>query len=256
MNTTKYSTPVYVVGAGHRTQRVKLDTWGPDLQEQFDAVPLPADAKPAAGTDAQLVVWQPSTDRMWEFWQMHRDHDGWHCRWGGAMSDVSSNPGYFTHTGQTKDWGTTATGMPLLGGLVTLTDLRRGYIDHTLAIALPETEAKYWAWPAQRTDGGGWTHGITAIPEGMRFRLDPRVDVDALHLPPIDRMLALAAQKYGIVVRDKAGAVAFYGQDPTPTGSNPWPAEFQDQWPNQVLARFPWTHLEALRPRLSCCWGP
>ena len=255
MNTYAYSVPVYVVPAGEQTQHVTLDTWGPDLQQAFDAVPIPRDAKSAAGTDAHMAVWQPATNKMWEFWKMQKESDGWHARWGGEMDDVSTNPGYFTHVGQTKDWGATATSLPLLGGLVTFADLQRGYINHALAIALVETQPRYWSWPAQRTDGGAFTSDITPIPEGTRFRLDPTLDVASLNLPPIDRMLALAAQKYGIVVRDKAGAVAFYGQDPSMLATNPWPAAFGDQWANSVLALFPWSHLEALRTELSCCWG-
>ena len=31
-------------------------------------VPLPPEAQPSAGSDQHLVVWQPSSDRLWEFW--------------------------------------------------------------------------------------------------------------------------------------------------------------------------------------------
>jgi hypothetical protein len=256
MNTTSYSVPIYVVGPDEPAQHVTLDSWGPDLQAAFDAVPIPASAKAAAGSDEHMVVWQPSTDKMWEFWQMHQEQDGWHAKWGGEMDNVSTNPGYFTHSGQTNNWGATATGLPLLGGLVTQADLQRGYINHALAISLVETDKEYWSWPAQRTDGNYWTPGITPIPEGTRFRLDPQLDIASLHLPPIDRMLAQAAQTYGIVVRDTAGAVTFYGQDPLNLPSNPWPAAFGNQYPNQVLDEFPWSHLQALQSQISCCLGP
>jgi hypothetical protein len=254
MNTTSYSAPVYVVPRDQPTQHVTLDTWGPDLQQQFNAVPIPPGAVAASGTDRHMVVWQPSTDRMWEFWVMQQESDGWHAKWGGEMDNVSNSPGYFTHTGQSKNWGATATGLPLLGGLVTLADLRRGYIDHALAISLVETEREYWSWPAQRTDGGTFTAGITPIPEGTRFRLDPNLDIDSLNLPKIDQMLARAAQKYGVIVRDKAGAVVFYGQDPINI-PNPWPAAFANQYPNNVLRQFPWSDLEALQTQQSCCWN-
>jgi hypothetical protein len=254
MNTTSYSTPVYVVPIGQPTQHVTLDTYGPDLQQEFDAVPIPTGAVAASGTDEHMVVWQPSTNRMWEFWVMHKAADGWHAKWGGEMDNVSSNPGYFTHTGDSKNWGATATGLPLLGGLVTLADLQRGYIDHALAISLVETARQYWSWPAQRTDGGTFTSDITAVPEGTRLRLDPSLDIAGLHLPKIDQMLAQAAQKYGIIVRDKAGAVVFYGQDPISI-PNPWPAAFSNKYPDQVLRQFPWSHLEALQTQQSCCWN-
>jgi hypothetical protein len=255
-NTTSYSVPVYVVPADEPTQHVTLDTWGPDLQTALDAVPIPPDARAAAGSDESMTVWQPSTNKLWDFWLMRKAGGRWHARWGGEMDDVSRNPGYFDHSGLTNNWGATATGLPLLGGLVTLADLKRGYIDHALAIALVETERARYAWPAQRTDGGSFTPNVTGIPEGTRFRLDPHLNIARLHLPKITRMLARAAQTYGIIVRDKAGAVVFYGQDPAPPmRANPWPAAFAGASPNTVLDEFPWTHLEALKSTTSCCWG-
>ena len=256
-NTTSYSVPVYVVPANEPTQHVTLDTWGPDLQTALDEVPIPPDARAAAaGTDESMTVWQPSTNKLWDFWLMHKVGGKWHARWGGEMDDVSQNPGYFEHSGLTNNWGATATGLPLLGGLVTLADLKRGYIDHALAIALVETQRARYSWPAQRTDGSTFTPNVTGIPEGTRFRLDPHLNIAKLHLPRIDRMLAEAAQKYGIVVRDKAGAVLFYGQDPVaPQHTNPWPAAFDGAGPNSVLAQFPWAHLQALQSTTSCCWG-
>jgi len=256
INTSAYSVPVYVVRRDVPGRRVTLDTWGPDLQAAFDSVPIPRSAQPALGTDAQLTVWQPSSNRLWEFWQLHRTADGWHARWGGEMDDVSANPGYFTHSGTTTNWGATATGLPLLGGLITLADLRRGYINHALAISLVQTMPKIWAWPAQRTDGWMFRHGVTGIPEGTRFRLSPSLDIAHLALPPLARMLAVAAQRYGIVVRDKAGAVALYGQIPTGQAGNPWHAAFGGLNPNQILAAFPWSRLQAVQSQSSCCWSP
>lgn len=256
INTYAYSVPVYLVPADQRTTQVTLDTWGPDLQQAFDVVPLPANAKPAEGTDEQLTVWQPSANTMWEFWKLHRVRGHWHARWGGEMQDVSHNPGYFTHDATTNDWGATATGLPLLGGLITLADLRRGYINHALAISLVETAPRYYAWPAQRTDGFVFTPGVAQIPEGTRFRLNPNLNISALHLPPLIRMMSVAAQRYGIIVRDKAGAVSFYGQDLSTSHENPWGHVFQGQYPSSLLRYFPWSHLQALASPISCCWGP
>jgi hypothetical protein len=257
VNTYSYSVPVYVVGADQATQHVTLDVWAPDLQTQLNAVPIPAGAQAAAGTDEEMTVWQPSTDKLWEFWKMHLASDGWHARWGGEMDSVSRNPGYFTHSGITNDWGASATSLPLLGGLVTEADLQRGYINHALAISLVQTEQNCWSWPAQRTDGAtAVSAGTTAIPEGARFRLDPAINVADLNLPPLTRMLAQAAQTYGIVVRDKGGAVAFLGQDPSSIpGANPWPWEFENTYASVVLANFPWSHLEALQTSMTCT-GP
>lgn len=246
MNTTAYSVPAYVVPAGQPTVSVTLDTWGPDLQQQFNAVPIPAGAVAASGTDESMSVWQPSTNKLWDFWLMHQVNGVWHARWGGEMDNVSTNPGYFTHSGQTNNWGGTATGLPLIGGLITLADLQRGYINHALALAVPQTLQGAFRWPAQRGDGN--STAATALPEGIRFRLDPTVNVSTLGLPWLDRLIAQAAQTYGIVLRDTSGAVTLYGQDPTPTGTNPWAAPFDGWSAGTYLSWLPWSRMQVVAP--------
>jgi hypothetical protein len=224
-------------------QRVTLDTDYWLLQREWEAVPIPADARPAAGSDGHLVVHQPSTDTLWEFWRFQRGPDGWHARWGGKMRHVSRNPGAFP-----APLGATATGLPLIAGLIRPEELRRGHIDHALAFSLPEARAGVFARPATRTDGQ--TDSPGAIPLGTRFRIDPDLDLGRLSLTPVGRMIAEAAQRYGIVVRDKGGSISFYGEDPAPTGTNPWYGTsgwFAGRSPNQVLARFPWDRLRLLR---------
>ncbi|MGA8338790.1 MAG: hypothetical protein WB761_28910, partial [Solirubrobacteraceae bacterium] len=65
MDTYQYSVPVYVVGPNQATQQVTLDVYAPDMQAEFDAVPIPSTAGAAAGTDKHMTVWQPSTDKLW-----------------------------------------------------------------------------------------------------------------------------------------------------------------------------------------------
>jgi hypothetical protein len=246
INTTPYSSPVYTVPAGQPTVRVQLDVGYTPLQQTWQAVPLPAGAKPAEGSDKHLVVWQPSTDKMWEFWHMGQNADGsWHARWGGTMDRVSANPGYFN--GTQSSWGATATSLPLLGGMIRIDEVRAGRIDHALALALPQNRKGVVRWPAQRTDGSSTSPA--AIQEGMRFRLDPTLDIAALNLPRMTRLMAEAAQRYGIVVRDTSGSVSFYAEDSTPLGRNVWREAgglFGGQSPNIMLARFPWSRLQVL----------
>ncbi len=252
ISTTGYSTPIYTVTANQKPVTVTLRNNNPALQRAFSAVPLPPDARPASASDAQLTVWQPSRDRLWEFWRLGRSGGGWHAQWGGAMRHVSRSPGYFSSSswpGAKYNWGATATSLPLVGGLVTLADLQRGEIDHGLALGFPLTQARVVRFPAQRTDGK--STGVDAVPEGTRFRLDPLLDLASLRLPPLTAMIARAAQRYGIVVRDTSGVVDFYGQDPTPTASNPFLALYEGKRPWQLLAQFPWSRLQALRPEAS-----
>jgi hypothetical protein len=256
INTVRYSVPVYTVGLDQPTVKVETDTSSRKLAAATAAVPLPPGAQPAAGTDRHLVVWQPSTDTMWEFWKLREEPDGWHAGYGGRMVDVQSSRGYFRRAvgagGRVRQqlwWGATATGLPLVGGLITVPDLKRGRIDHALALGVPRVERGVRAFPAQRSDGR--STGLSSIPEGARFRLDPRLRVSSLGLPPAMRMIAEAAQRYGLIVRDGSGAVSLYAEDPKPLGRNPYGAYFAGLPPYKFAALFPWGRLQLLKMRLT-----
>jgi hypothetical protein len=252
INTDTYSTPVYTVPANQPTVRVKIvredGGWvDPNLAAAFSAVPLPSNAQPAKGSDGHLVVWQPSTDKMWEFWRMRYEGGSWVASHGGAMQNVSENPGYYNSSawnGAQTYWGATATALPLVGGLMTMKELSERKIPHALALAIPEPGSSY-VWPAQRSDG--WKSGSSAIPEGTIFRLPASLNLASLHLSPTTLAIAEAAQRYGMVVRDTSGCVSLYGEDPTPTGAS-YSAAFEHQYPNSLLKAFPWSKLVAVAP--------
>jgi hypothetical protein len=251
IQTSDSSTPLYQVPADQPTSRVQLDagSWAVTLQAAFQAVPIPSDARPAEGPDGHLTIWQPSTDRLWELYRARHAADGWHADFGGAMMHVSESPGYYTPLswpGALAQWGATATSLPVIAGTMLMSELQSGTIPHALAVAVPFARASIFTWPAQRTDGTGTDPA--SIPEGARFRLDPTLDIAALGLPPMTRMMAEAVQRYGMIVRDQTSyALAFYAEDPTPSGSNPYPALFGNQYPIDLLASFPWEHLQLLK---------
>jgi hypothetical protein len=256
INTAKYSVPVYTVAADQPTVAVTLDHSPavPALQSAWSAVPLPQSAHPASGTDAVLVVWQPSTDRLWEFEKLVYASDGWRATWGGAMQNVSSNTGVYTASawsGAQTWWGASASSLSLAGGLISLEDLEMGQIDHALAMAIPNVSKGVYASPAQRDDGTSTSP--LSLPEGAHLRLNPNLDLATLHLPPVTLMIAQAAQRYGIFIRDKGANVQLFAQDPTPTGTNPYAGRggyFEGKSPAQLLAAFPWSELELLKMEL------
>jgi hypothetical protein len=247
MNTREFSAPIYEVPEDQPTVAVKdapgEEVMPPEMVEAFSRVPIPPGARPAKGSDGHLVIWQPGTDTMWEFWVTKKSADGWTARWGGRMEDVSENPGYFIGKGR-EHWGATATSLPLVAGTVTLEDLERGRIDHALALAIPDAKSEEYVWPAQRTDGQDTAPD--AIPEGTRFRIDPDVDLKAMKLPRLTRMLAEAAQRYGMIVRDRSTVVSFFGEDPTPTGKDPYGPLIGDRELIDVIGDFPWRHVQAV----------
>lgn len=252
INTRDYASPVYTAPAGART--VKVKQWDcqkkgyldPNLASQWAAVPIPSYATPSKGTDAEMTIYQPSTRTLWEFWQTRKVSGQWQACWGGRMQNTATNNGVFP-----SYYGTTATSLPFIGGQITAEELKRGEIRHVMGISLVEIEHfNIVSWPANRSDG--WNPGRipNRIPEGLRFRLDPRVNVDALPLTRVGKIVAKAAQKYGFVVWDRSGAVSLRAQNAvsyTALGqSDPYPALFQGKANYSVLNGFPWEKIQFL----------
>jgi hypothetical protein len=252
MNTNAYSSPIYIVDADVATVPVtQWDCHKPSyrdkqLDEQWRAVPIPSYAQPADGTDSEMTIYQPSTDTMWEFWQARNVDGQWQACWGGRMLNVSKNNGIWP-----TRYGTTATGLPFLGGQITVEELRRGAIDHVMGIALVEAENwNTFSWPANRSDGYNPQHLPNRIPEGLRLRLDPSLDVAALKLHPMAKIIAKAAQIYGFVVWDKAGAICLRAENPKRFTAVGQPDPYFSLWNGtpsyNILAGFPWDRLQFL----------
>jgi hypothetical protein len=253
--TNQSGTPLYRAVYNQPRVRVQLHTgwWGDTLQTAYESVPIPVGAKPGTGADGHMALWQPYTDTYWEFFHMRQLADGWHADYGGAIKNVSHSAGYFSTASwpglSQPYWGATASSLPLAGGLMRISELKYGVIPHALALAIPFARPKTWSFPAQRTDGS--SPDLAGIPEGARFRIDPTLDLNTLVMPRMTRMMAVAAQRYGIVVTDQTGwAVGFRAEDNTPTGTDPYYGTgglFGGLYPNDLLASFPWDHLQLMK---------
>ena len=241
-----YGVPIYTVPAGQPTVRVSTPSSG--LQPQFEAVPLPADALPDAGTDGHLVVYQPSTDTTWEFWVLSKDGAGnWSALFGGRMQNVSTNPGYFVDPPGTG-YGARATSIPLMAGVLRISELQAHQIDHAIGFAMPRP-APCYRWPAQRQDGNLKNSDWLAPPEGAILRLPASLNLDAMSMPALTRAIAKAVQRHGMVLQDRGGNVGFQGEDPRPVSPNPYAGPtgiFEGTSPSWLLSFFPWDKLQVL----------
>ncbi|MHB0920040.1 MAG: DUF4124 domain-containing protein [Thiomonas delicata] len=269
LNTTNYASPIYFVqtvgGSSSVTwvngtpvypvsKRVNVGFWDcqnkgwtdPNLVAQWQGVPIPAGATPAGGTDSEMSIYDLSTHTLWEFWVTRQVNGQWQACWGGRLQNTDQNIGAFPNP-----YGTTATGLPFIGGEISAEDLAGGSINHAMGISLVNVENwNIFSWPATRSDGHNPTNVPNLIPEGTRLRLDPSVNVDALNLTPVGRMIAKAAQTYGFVVWDKAGALSLRMVNPAsykPAGmTDPYPALFGGLPSYQVLQNFPWNKLQVM----------
>lgn len=240
INSREYSVPIVVADA--TTPAVRVDDSDDDFLESAESpyawgeVPIPADARPAAGEDRHLVVWQPSSDTMWEFWDFRWDGTTPTAVHGARIPEVSSAPGWLP-----SPYGAAASGLPLAAGVILQDELRAGRIDHALALAVPDIRAALVRAPATRTDGVGSDPDDPVM--GARFRLDPGLDVDAMDLHPLVAMVARAAQRHGLVLRDTAGAVVLYAEDP---GDGPSALDdiLDGADLGELMAGFPWERLQ------------
>lgn len=253
INTTDYASPVYL--ADDHTPTVTVTEWNcqgkrykdEGLAWQWARVPVPAHAMPAKGTDAEMTIYDPAADTLWDFWNVRRDEKGaWQACWGGRLERASQSDGIYP-----GHYGATATGLPFIGGQVTAEELQRGEIRHVIGITLVDlADAGVFSWPARRSDGFNPGRLPHRIPEGLRFRLDPTINVEALKLHPVGKIIARAAQKYGFVVWDKAGGISIRAQNPlsyTRLGQpNPYQALFGKTPAYAVLEGFPWNRLQFL----------
>jgi hypothetical protein len=253
INTTDYAAPVYTVAAGvalvnvgyNNTDGTSFDT---SLQTQFTGVPIPTYAVPADGSDSEMVIYQPSSDTMWEFWLTVKTGSAYKARWGGRLQNCSTSSGIFLPPGT---YGTTATGLPFMGGQITIAEMTAaagGNIDaigHCLGIAFPELMPGH-CWPAQRDDGPGGP----VLKEGRRLRIDPGLNVAALPVNNIVKAVARAGQRYGFVIWDKSGSVGMRAENPKAVtaqgGTDPYPALFGTSANWNILNQMPWTSLQAL----------
>jgi hypothetical protein len=205
---SQYTYPVYEVGPGTSTMRVRVaGTWsdvvagGRQVQVARNtsvAVPIPRAAVAAAGDDAQIVIVDRATGDEWGAWQFGRDSSGWRAQnayhYNVHWSGVPPQP-----------FGSRGAGVPYLAGLVRPCEVARGRIDHALAFAYDGPSAQH-VYPATKSDGV--RTGPGALPEGARLQLDPALGAGRIRSWGCRRaclVVARALQRYGMYVVDNSG---------------------------------------------------
>ncbi|MDX2187866.1 MAG: hypothetical protein SFV32_13100 [Opitutaceae bacterium] len=234
VNTEKYTIPVYEANAStprHTIHRRPVSThfrnvhghlngWF-DRHEHYghgpgfgNEVPIPPGALMDPEEDAHIVIVDWEADRVWDMWGMAQLNEKFYSFTG--MTYSASGSGVFDPRDFTLRNGESihfhgpgrAAGVPVVAGLVLYDEVEAGVIRHKLAGATRFNAYQESVFPAI------WTDGILpgAIPEGAVIQLDPALDLSAFDLTREERIVAQAAQDYGIVIVDNGGANAIYAQ--------------------------------------------
>jgi hypothetical protein len=247
------ATPTLIIApAGAPTQKVTFvnsslepreESAHEHLQASFNAVPMPQWWRLPSrqfidliGTDKNLLIYQPSTNRYWEMWHVKGEEGAYTFQNGGFVENCSTWNGIFYEVAdKTGPHGVSASSIGMLGGLLLTSDIARvlagGRIGHSLRLAVPVATNEFLA-PATKGQAA-----INRIPEKVGAAMNPAWEKDAvplgawLRFPPgstasehglTDAMSAAiyeAIREYGILLSDGGGSCQLYGELPLPLGS-------------------------------------
>jgi hypothetical protein len=184
-----YGIPFNVVPGSQPRKRVRFV-----YTDQSDRVgyPIPKHPKIERGSDAHMLIVDRGHCRLYELFAAHKTASGWHAG-SGATWALRSNrlrrPGWTSAD---------AAGLPILPGLVRWNEVKKGVINHALRFTVPET-CRGYIYPA-RHQAGSQNDCNVYPPMGLRLRL--RSDYPVGNLPRQARIIAIAMQRYGIIVAD------------------------------------------------------
>ncbi|MGV8909669.1 MAG: LamG domain-containing protein [Propionicimonas sp.] len=253
INTNRFTPALYVAHNADPVHDItgwncqhKADGWDTELNRQLAGLHLPADMKPDPSTDGSISVYNSDTRELIELWKARLVDGAWQACWGGKIPDADEAAASFPY-----GYGASASGLALWGGIIRQSELLDGRIDHAINLAIPYTKRGTISWPANRTDGNS---PGTQLAIGQKLRLPANLNLSAMKLSPVALTIATAAQRYGIIVTETSGSVAFSAENPIGLASDQYNSIFRGRWaylemlgnPKKGEVAFPLNKLVAL----------
>jgi hypothetical protein len=248
-NVDQYSVPVYHFNAQTPRQTVHLSGYfstydsgdavriGHGFAPSISGVQIPSGAVQSAGSDGQIVIWDPESGVEYAFWQFGKNSAGQYVATNGYRYHTTTGyNGRFADGNAGRGAGTT-----YLAGLVRPWEIAQGRIDHALAFAYAKPSSAF-RYPASKSDGRGVLG--TDLPEGARLQLNPALtDADFARwgLSRTARVIARALQRYGMYVIDNSGSSKIYLED---RRTAHWPADVNAN----TVRSIPWSQFKVLAP--------
>ena len=156
--------------------------------------PFPMDAKveggAGSGGDMHVLVIQQGVCTLYETWSSTYMGPGWSCG-SGAVFPLGTN--MLRPDGWTS---ADAAGLPVLPGLVKVSEVMAGSILHALRFTMASTQQAY-IHPATHAAGKA---DATLPPMGLRLRLKASFNVSSFSGPT--KVILVAMQQYGLILAD------------------------------------------------------
>jgi hypothetical protein len=184
-----YGIPFQVVDPATPLRTVSFE-----YADESDPGPYPIPAAPLVegGSDRHLVAVDPLGCRLYELYAVRQAADGRWLAGSGATWDLGSN------ALRPEGWTSAdAAGLPILPGLVRYDEVAAGEIAHALRFTAPLTRRAY-LYPARHFASSSTSAALP--PMGLRVRL--RADADLAGLSADARVIAVALQRYGMILAD------------------------------------------------------
>ncbi len=261
LNTTQWTIPVYEVDSSTPLVEVGYVAITPAEKVRwhttrdrfghgpgFGRVPIPPQAEPDPKFDSHLAIVDWERNLVWDMWAVSRNPDG---SWKSATGMVyaANGPGVFSTVELGVKDGESihfhgpsrAAGVPAVAGLIRYDEVMAGEIRHKIAAASRFCAYKEFVFPAAWTDG--FVEG--GIPEGSVIQLDPKLDLTAFKLTREERIVAVALQRYGMVLVDIAQGQPLYAEGLWGHPGKSWEGKLQHG--GGGLARIPFRHYRVLQ---------
>jgi len=177
------------------------------------------------GADQKINIFDTTSGYVYELDGFVNNNGTLSTYYGTRRSYVNeSGDGYPVNA---EGAGPTGSGMSQVGGMIRVSDLQSGSIDHALNFLTSNPMSGTYRYPASNVDGTRTE--ADGLQEGMRIQLDPAVNVNAISgMSAGERMIARALQLYGAFCTDNGGdnnmACGFYVEEYTGTGPDPYAA--------------------------------
>lgn len=168
-----------------------------DYDDESDHVGYPIPANPlieggqAATGDRHILMVDRDDCRLYELFAARKSGGQWRAG-SGATWDMGSNA--LRPAGWTS---ADAAGLPILPGLVRYDEVAAGTIAHALRFTTNHTRESY-IYPARHEAGESTSSSLP--PMGLRVRL--KASYDTTDLSPHARVIAVALQRYGMILAD------------------------------------------------------
>jgi hypothetical protein len=232
-------------------------------------VPMPDFNMNSNDSDFDVNIYDYKYDTLWEFWIFKTPNltgaaTPTAC-WGGMIKNFSQSSGQFAYP-----YGASAAGVTFLGNMITFDDIKRGSINH--AIAMSGVFSIKWnqgiSWPANRGEGScdinsgktvssSWGSPTYYSPaqcmyEGQRLRLPSGYDTNKFSNPMV-RMIADAIKNYGLIDDDGGGCggcIRMESTYPVTQLGKPDPLNTINAYggltSQQIMAQLPWEDMQLL----------